>query len=429
MDNSARSTRSAVDNCRGYTLIELVVVLIIIGVIASVAMKSLTAVNDTVRIEETKRELAQIAYAIAGNPDLVSGGLRTDYGFVGDNGRLPANLDALVSQPSGYTNWDGPYITDQFSSDGSSSEYKNDGWGKAYSYSGGLTVSSTGGSSTITRILANSTGELLRNNAAFTFTDLDFTPPGPDHRDSVRFILYYPSNGSLTSRTNYPANDGSVAFDSVPIGIHTLQVIYLPDNDSLTRKVSVAPGQDYYTDVQYFADLWTADTAGGGGGTGCDSSGTLILRPTGPGSITNLSTGGCSNNWECVDETTADEDATRVVCPSSSFVTDVYALEDPPSTDCSITSVTVYARAHRAQLQGQISPTVYTYSNEHNGSTQDLSSSYANYSEQWTTNPSTGNAWTWTEITNLQAGLELSGQNSVFPAYCTQVWVEVSYSN
>ena len=91
----------------GYTLIELVIVIIILGIITTVAMRSIKDTNQTARIEETKKELEQLAIAIAGNPDLISGGQRTDFGYVGDIGALPPNLDALVQNPGGYTTWKG----------------------------------------------------------------------------------------------------------------------------------------------------------------------------------------------------------------------------------------------------------------------------------------------------------------------------------
>jgi len=426
MDNSARSTRLRINDCRGYSLIELIVVLIIIGVIASVAMKSLTAVNDTARIEETKRELDHLAYAIVGNPDLVSGGIRTDYGFVGDNGRLPANLDALLTQPGGYTNWGGPYISDEFSVDGSSSEYKNDGWGKAYSYSGGLTVSSSGGSSTITRTLANSTGDLLRNNASFTFTDLDFTPPGPDYQDSIRFVLTYPSNGSLTSRTDYPSDDGFIAFDSVPIGIHRLQVIYLPDNDTLTRKISIAPGQDYYTDVQYFTDLWTADTSGGGGGSG--GSGSEVLRPSGSGTSSQLTDSPASgSNWQKVDEVSADGNSTYVHGNSSSWRRDSYATEDHSTGSGTIDSVVIHIMCRRQGGGNQRARTSLRVSGSYsNGSTINLNpvGSFTDFSTTYDVSPATSSAWSWTEIDGMEIGVGIRST-----ARCTQVWAEVFYSN
>ena len=249
---------SRLQTSRGYTLIELVVVLVIVGILASVALKSLKAVNDTARFEETRQELDNIAHAIAGDPCLISGGSRTDYGYVGDVGGLPLDLNALVANPGGYTTWRGPYISDDFSTDGSSSEFKNDAWGAAYSYTAGITVSSTGGGSPVTRNAANSIGDLLHNSVSVAVTDLDNTPPGPDHLDSVRIVLSHPDgSGSMISRVKNPGSDGYVRFDSVPIGAHSLQIIYLPDNDTISRTVNVNPGQDYYADVHYHTDVWT----------------------------------------------------------------------------------------------------------------------------------------------------------------------------
>lgn len=423
MEYYVRSVNSSVGNSRGYSLIELVVVLVIIGVIATVALKSLSTVNDTARTEETKRELDRIARAIAGNPELVSGGVRTDYGFVGDNGRLPSNLDALVSRPGGYTNWQGPYINDEFSSDGSSSEYRNDAWGQAYSYSGGLTITSTGSGSAITREIANSSDELLLNRASFTFTDLDFTPPGVNYMDSVRFVLYYPRNGSMTSRTDYPSADGFISFDSVPIGNHTLRVIHLPDNDTLIRKISVAPGQDYYTDVQYFADLWTADTTGGGGGV----SGSEILRPNGSGASSQLTDAPASgSNWQNVDEVSPDESSTYVRGNSSSWERDSYAIEDHTTGAGTIDSVVVYMRCVRQGGGSQRAMTSIRVGGSYtDGSSVNLNAGgYADFSATYTVNPITSSAWSWTDIDAMEIGVSIQNYGR-----CTQVWTVVHYTN
>jgi len=404
----------------GYSLVELLAVIIIVGVIATMAMKSLTSANTTVRVERTCREMDRLAHAVAGDPDLVTGGTRSDYGYVGDVGSLPPDLDALVANPGGLSTWDGPYVNDAFSTDGSSSRYGIDAWGHAYTYSGGIAIVSDGGGTSITRQIAHSVDDLVNNNVRAVVMDLDFTSPGTDNTDSVTFLLTYPDGfGSTATDTRTPEPDGFVEFDSIPIGQHTLRMVYEPDNDTISRVVNVSPGEDYYAEIQYYRDVWAVASGGGG-------SLTLTLRPTGAGSITNLSGSGCASNYQCVDEVTSDGDATNVNRPSNTYGTDIYEIEDP-STTGSIAGITVYCRARKGNVQGNVMPTVYTGSTEYNGTAQSLTGSYADYGHQWTTNPNTGVAWSWSDITSLQAGVRLRGQNGVFPAYCTQVWVEVSY--
>ncbi len=242
----------------GYTLVELLVVIIIMGVIASIAVNSLKVTDDTMKIEQTKQELNQLAWAIAGKPDLLSGGYRTDYGYVGDVGALPPNLNALVNNP-GLATWQGPYIRDDYYLKDTSSAYESliDAWGKSYTYGGGVTITSTGSGTALTRTIANSVGDLLYNTIAVVVLDIDDSPPGADYQDSVQVQLTYPNGaGALTTTTQFPNANGYVSFDSIPIGHHRMQVVYLPDNDTLVREVYVNPGQTSNVTIHFFANVW-----------------------------------------------------------------------------------------------------------------------------------------------------------------------------
>ena len=253
----------------GYSLVELVVVLIIVGVLTGVALSSLTRVNDTARYEETKSELDRLKQAIAGDPGLVSGGSRTDYGYVGDVGSLPPNLVALVTNPGGYATWDGPYLGDDFSTDGSSTEYLNDAWGRAYTYASGVTIASSGGPTTVTRELGNSVSSLIYNPVSAVITDIDNSPPGPDYKDSLSATLIYPNGaGALASASVNPQADGYVQFDSIPMGLHQLRVVYAPADDTLYRRINVDPGRGHHAELVFSVNYWQAS---GGGGSATDT--------------------------------------------------------------------------------------------------------------------------------------------------------------
>jgi type II secretory pathway pseudopilin PulG len=230
---------------------------VIIGILAGVGLRSLTAITRTSRFEETRQEMDRLAYAIAGDPSLTGGGARTDFGYVGDVGGLPGNLDALVSNPGGWSTWKGPYITNEFSSGGGSTDFKFDAWGKAYTFTGGLTLGSTGGGTPLTRPVASSTTQLLRNRVRLVITDIDHTPPGTTYDDSLSLVFTVPNGGGgTTNRTRRPNPDGSVTFDSIPIGVHTLRLIYLPTLDTLTRRVVVEPGRESHLDISLAENFW-----------------------------------------------------------------------------------------------------------------------------------------------------------------------------
>jgi prepilin-type N-terminal cleavage/methylation domain-containing protein len=406
----------------GYSIIELLVVIIIISIITAVALKSLRTVSDTSRVEKTKKELEQLACGISGDPNVTSGGARTSFGYVGDVGGMPPNLDALVSNPGSFATWKGPYLRDDYlpSSGSSNTEFKIDEWGTAYNFSGN-TISSTGGSSTITRKVANSVSDLIYNTVAVTVTDQALVPPGNTGKDSVRIVLTHPNgSGGMNTKTRYPAKDGFVAIDSVPIGQHTLKVIYTPLNDTLTRKVTVNPGELTSVNVSLFRPVWASTSGGGTGGT----PQSVIIRPSGNGSWTQNDDLGCSSNWQCVDESTSDNDATYIGDNDENWETDTYQAINPSVTG-TIDSVVIRINVRMTSGTNDNARTVIVVGGtRYYGSTIDLDAvtSYSVYSTKYATNPGTSSAWIWTDINNLEIGIDLDDD-----ARCTQVWAEVFY--
>lgn len=234
----------------GFTLIELVIVILVLGVMATVAVMKLTPSIETAKFEQTKQELEQLVYAIGGRPDIYEDGARSDFGFVGDNGVMPASLDDLVQNPGGWSTWDGPYIE----SGPSGNDYKNDAWNSAYIYSDS-TIVSTGSGMSISRIIASS--GLLSNVVRGVVLDANSTAPGAIYRDSVRIDLIYPDgSGSITIAAVTPGVDGSFLFSGIPVGNHILRAIGIPDNDTVSLPVAIYPSRETRLNIIFPADLW-----------------------------------------------------------------------------------------------------------------------------------------------------------------------------
>ncbi len=148
----------------GLTLLELVVVLGILAMLASVAVRSLTPLADQARYEATQRLLDEMRVAVAGHPARQSlADAAVIHGIVADTGMLPGTAQDLLIKPVGWldrglqsfdsdrdsiddltlsSGWNGPYM--QL---GAGRSTLVDGWGNAPLLTpnlGGLDLTSTG---------------------------------------------------------------------------------------------------------------------------------------------------------------------------------------------------------------------------------------------------------------------------------------------
>ena len=98
----------------GFTLIELMLVVIIIGALVAMVMPRLTGRGEQARVAAAKAD-------IQAN---ISTGLKL---YELDNGSFPSSeegLNALLNRPSSANNWNGPYLEKK----------PIDPWGKEYKY-------------------------------------------------------------------------------------------------------------------------------------------------------------------------------------------------------------------------------------------------------------------------------------------------------
>ena len=109
MSRKQRHARAA------FTLLELVVVLAILAVVTTLAIRSLDGLEDQSRYEKNVRGFEELSAAVLGSPDdRAADGTRTVSGFVADMGRLPK---AVADENGNLTLaelWEKPQGVDKF---------------------------------------------------------------------------------------------------------------------------------------------------------------------------------------------------------------------------------------------------------------------------------------------------------------------------
>jgi prepilin-type N-terminal cleavage/methylation domain-containing protein len=82
----------------GFTLLELVVVMAVMGLMSTMAVDLYTNNTNQSRYDLTKQRLAEIKFAIIGDPMMRVGSQAVLRGFFNDMDRLPRSLDELITE-------------------------------------------------------------------------------------------------------------------------------------------------------------------------------------------------------------------------------------------------------------------------------------------------------------------------------------------
>ena len=243
---------------RGVTLLELLVVLMILSIVLTAAVKTWDVTLERGRAQTTATKLSQLVKVIVGDPDYIVAGQRADFGFVGDVGRVPNNLRELVVAPSGSTTWRGPYIRSTFNQ--SLDGYRIDGWGDTiiygrdlYNSTDSLFVRSYGGRGVADRTRWQ-TLNFPYNDTAMTkrqvigrIVDMRGSQTAdPSKLVRLHLTLYWPYDGKLDSTPQIGTAANNFRFVGISQGTHRLVAWYVTptgeDTFATTQFVPVYPG-------------------------------------------------------------------------------------------------------------------------------------------------------------------------------------------
>ncbi len=81
---------------RGFTLVELLLVLVILALIAGLVLPGIIGKAESAKAKAASSQISRISMSVES--------------FYLDTGNTPSSLEELVNQPSGVTGWNGPYI-------------------------------------------------------------------------------------------------------------------------------------------------------------------------------------------------------------------------------------------------------------------------------------------------------------------------------
>jgi len=223
---------------QGFTLLELVMVLIIVGILGTVSVGIFGTNVDAERYEETRAKMEAIRGAILGDESETNQGRRQKFGYIGDWGSLPQNLSDLVNSKApawsynateGFgAGWKGPYLPAAFAG---SYAISKDAWGKDFSYSPAAnppTLISYGADSA-------AGGKAYATDLVMTFpahlrlaTVRGFVADGSAPISGKTIEIRYPVTGTITAFTVLSDANGLFTFNNVPFGVRSIRVNGFP---------------------------------------------------------------------------------------------------------------------------------------------------------------------------------------------------------
>lgn len=237
---------------RGFTLIEVVVVLSIFAILGGVFMPFLSRSVSNKRERVTRETLKEFKTAIIGNPNIIDQEVRTNFGYVGDMGVVPAKIEDLYlkgSQPDFVydsekmtgSGWNGPYI-DTLLLEENFDNLKEDGYGKEFLYNTTEFLDPVVGANVILKIASNGpdyTSGGDNDLSAYIYKSTAYSDVVGFVKDDlgnritgVKTKINYPVDGLMNTVDTETDIDGLYKFTDIPYGNRSISVapklVYAP---------------------------------------------------------------------------------------------------------------------------------------------------------------------------------------------------------
>ena len=256
----------------GLTLIETIATLTIISLVV-VGMVSVSSyLLNRSQIDVTNENINQLRRGISGNPVIVVNEARTSFGYLGDMGKLPTNLQDLWvkgSQPAFTFNtakkagagWNGPYL--EISPVELAAARGQDGWGNTLSYSTTSFTHPAVGATSLA-LLASLGPDLSLGTADdiginFFEAEVNSRVQGyvkdakGDVISGVGLTLNYPADGVLSTEVIYTDATGYYNAEDIPYGNRSITIEPMLVLATGTTVVSGSSNEDVKFTVKNYA--------------------------------------------------------------------------------------------------------------------------------------------------------------------------------
>jgi prepilin-type N-terminal cleavage/methylation domain-containing protein len=222
---------------RGFTLIEVIVILAVISILAAVVVPTALRIFQVTAENTTREEMQELRRAMIGDERKLQGTFRSDFGFLGDVGRIPSSLDEILTPASlpAFTfdssklagaGWNGPYVTGAAVGE-EAEEFKEDQLGNLYDYSDVDYTNASGqlvdgkitsaGPDGVMGTADDITMEILKSETTATVVGTVKDTAG-NGLEAVPVEFYAAVNGTLTTTPATTDANGVYSFVSVPFG-------------------------------------------------------------------------------------------------------------------------------------------------------------------------------------------------------------------